>query len=57
MSKYAKALAAILGAVGTWGTTAAADGQITSQEYFGLLLAISTALVVYVLPNKNDPNG
>jgi len=49
MNRYFKAIAAILGAVGTWGITAADDG-ITTGEYFGLLFALGTALAVYSVP-------
>lgn len=60
MSRYVKTIAALLGAVGTWGTTAAQDG-ISQAEYFGLLVALATALGVYAFPNTNpdgpaDPN-
>lgn len=50
MSRYAKALAALLGAIGTWGATAAQDG-ISSVEWFGLVTALGTALAVYGVPN------
>lgn len=55
MSRYTKSIAALLGAVGTWGTTAAQDG-ITQAEWFGLLIALGTALGVWALPNTN-PDG
>ncbi|HWH01936.1 MAG TPA: hypothetical protein VNV66_22070 [Pilimelia sp.] len=51
MTRYTKALAALLGAVGTWGVTAAEDGSIVLGEWFGLLVALGTALGVYALPN------
>ena len=63
MTKYSKALIALIGAVGTWGYTAAANGHIPMQSYFGLAIAINTALGVYAIPNtpKNpvnqDPGG
>lgn len=54
MKEYAKALAALLLAVGTWGATAAPEG-IDSTEWFGLLVALSTALGVFLVPNKEEP--
>jgi len=45
-----KAVAAALGAVGTWGMTAALDGHISLVEGFGLVFALGTALAVYAAP-------
>lgn len=50
MSRYAKSIAALIGAVGTWGATAAQDG-INSVEWFGLLTALGTVLAVWGVPN------
>lgn len=50
MTAYVKALAALLGAVGTWGVTAS-DGGIGAGEWFGLVVALGTALSVYAFPN------
>jgi len=50
MVHYLKAIAAILGAVGTWGTTAALDGSISLVECFGLVFVLGTALAVYAAP-------
>lgn len=52
MSRYIKAMLAALGAVGTWGITAGADEGYTDVEFYGLLLAMVTALSVYAFPNK-----
>lgn len=54
MSRYAKALAALFGAVGTWGVTAAQDG-IQQTEWFGLLIALGTVAAVYGTPNTPPP--
>ena len=56
MTRYAKSLAALLGAIGTWGVTAAEDGAISLGEWFGVLIALSTALAVFALPNR-PPGG
>jgi len=53
MKAYAKAIAGLLGAISTWGVTAAADDAINAVELFGLLGALATVLVVYAVPN--DP--
>lgn len=50
MNNYIKTIVALLGTVGTWGITAS-DGGISSQEWFGLVVALATALGVYALPN------
>jgi hypothetical protein len=53
MSRYAKTVAAILGAIGTWGMTAYTTGsEITGDEWFGLLVALGTAAAVFGVPNK-----
>ena len=52
MTRYAKALIALLGAVATWGLTAAEDDRYTQVELWGALLAGVTALGVYAWPNK-----
>lgn len=51
MSRYLKALIAVLGGVSTWGITAASDNSISQVELFGLLGVLSTALGVYAFPN------
>ena len=51
MSRYAKAIVALLGAVATWGITAAEDGVYTQVELWGALLAVVTAVGVYAYPN------
>lgn len=53
----AKAIAALLGAVSTWGVTAAVDG-ITAVELFGLMGAFGTAAAVWATPNRaGDESG
>lgn len=49
MSRYIKALAALLGAISTWGVTAAPDG-VDSVEWFGLLGVLGTGLLVLGSP-------
>lgn len=56
MSRYAKALIALLGAVATWGITAAEDNAYSQVELWGALLAAVTALGVYAWPNQ-PPRG
>jgi len=51
LSRYSKTIAAILGAVSTWGITAAAEGGINAVEWYGLLGALAAALAVYGIPN------
>lgn len=47
----AKAIAAFFGGLATWGGTAASDGQIALAEWFGLSAVISTAILVWAVPN------
>ena len=51
MSRYLKTIAAMLGAISTWGITAAAEGGINSVEWFGLLGSLGTVIAVYAVPN------
>lgn len=55
MSRYTKFLSALLGGIATWGYTAA-DGGITTQEWFGLVAVLGTAFAVFQFPNVN-PDG
>lgn len=52
MNRYAKTIAAVLGAISTWGITASPDG-ITGNEWFGLLGALAAVLAVYAVPNSS----
>jgi hypothetical protein len=52
LQRYAKAVVALLGAVSTWGATAAAEGGIDQVEWFLLLGALGTALGVLAVPNQ-----
>ena len=54
MSRYAKSLAALLGALATWGITAAEDERYTQVELWGGLLALATALAVWAVPNTKE---
>lgn len=51
VTRYVKALSALLGGVSTWGLTAAVDNAISQLELFGLLGVLSTVLAVYAFPN------
>lgn len=53
MSRYAKAIAALLGAIATWGVTAASDSRYDQAELWGLLGVIATAALAFQVPN--DP--
>lgn len=62
MTRYAKAIVALILALATWGITAAEDGTYTQVELWGALLALATAAGVYFVPNRppvgehSDPN-
>lgn len=54
-----KTIAGLIGAVLTWGYTASNDG-IQTNEWWGLAIAVATALGVYGVVNeatKGDDNG
>lgn len=51
---YRKTLAALVGAVLTWGVTAQ-DGGIQSQEWWALAVAAATTLGVFGV--SNEPTG
>lgn len=48
---YRKTVASLVGAVLTWGTVAQVDG-ITSAEWWGLAVAVATAVGVYSINNE-----
>jgi hypothetical protein len=52
MGLYAKAIAALLGGIATWGVTAATDNAISLVEWFGLVGVVGTAIAVFAIPNK-----
>jgi hypothetical protein len=55
MSKYYKGIAALIGAVGTWGVSVTADnGNITTSEWFGLLVALAAAAGVVAAPKNTE---
>lgn len=51
--KYSKAVISLIGAIATWGVTAAEDNKYTQVELWGALLALATAAVVFLVPNVN----
>lgn len=57
MTKITKAIVALIGALATWGVTAAEDGVYTQVELWGALLALATAAAVWVAPNRDEPAG
>ena len=55
MTRYAKTVVAVIGAVSAWGVTALVDNGVNAVEWFGLLGSLGTALAVYVTPNTPPP--
>lgn len=51
MTKYAKAIIAVVGAVTTWATTYFPGNQ-TVAAVVGLASAVATVAAVYLVPNK-----
>lgn len=51
MSRFAKALFALIGSLATWGITAAADGVYDQIEWWTLLGVLATTCSVYFIPN------
>ena len=56
-AEYAKAIAAFFTALGTWGATAAADGNISLAESFGLCGVIAAGILVFAIPNAPASDG
>lgn len=54
MSRYAKAITALVTAVIGWGgmVVASAPAEITAAEWLSLAVAIATALGVFSVPNS-----
>lgn len=50
MTRFRKALAALIGGIPSWGVVAQVDG-IDQVELWGLAGVIATALLVWVVPN------
>ena len=51
LKPYAKAIAAFLTALGTWGYTAGADEVYSDQELWGLCGVAVVGLSVWAVPN------
>lgn len=54
MTRYLKAIAALIGGVSAWGLTAASDNAIQMAEWFGLVGVLATALAVLAVPNSQE---
>lgn len=55
LGRYSKSITALVGAVLTWtGAAYVPDGHVTRAEWFGLAVALATAVGVYAVTN-NDP--
>jgi hypothetical protein len=57
VTRYTKSIIALIGALATWGVTAAEDGVYSQVELWGALLALATAAGVYALPNSDLDEG
>lgn len=55
VKRIAKSLTAGAAAFATWVGTATADGEITSQEYLGLLAVVVAVAAVWRVPNTPAP--
>jgi hypothetical protein len=55
MGRYAKAIiGALVAGAGAWGT-AVADGQVTAQEWSGVVAAFLVALgAIWAVPNSDE---
>jgi hypothetical protein len=56
LTPYSKAIGALLTAFTTWAgvVTTSASGPITAEEWVGLLGAVTTVIVVYLVPNRTE---
>jgi hypothetical protein len=52
LSHSAKALAALVGSLATWGVAAGADGHYTQVELWGLLAVVATTVGTYYVTNQ-----
>lgn len=59
LSTVRKAFAALFVCVGTWGVTAFEDGAAAGAEWFGLVLALGSAPLVWGISNDrpSDDDG
>ena len=57
MNRYAKAIVALVVAVGAWAATALTDNTVTPAEWGMLGGAIATAAGVYLVPNRPSDAG
>lgn len=55
MGYYAKAIAAFLTAISTWGATSLADDSIKGGEWFGLFGVLGVTFAVYQVRNTPLP--
>jgi peptidoglycan/LPS O-acetylase OafA/YrhL len=56
LSRYRKAIVAVVGAAAVAVTAALTDGSIDPSEVGGIIVAILTALGVYSIPNNPPAN-
>jgi len=56
IDRYRKSIAALVGALATWGLAAAADGEYTHAEWWGLLAALATVVAVWGSENATTPS-
>lgn len=54
MTRYAKAITAIVGAVSTWAATYYPD-DLDVQKWLGLATALATVIGVFAIPNSPPP--
>jgi hypothetical protein len=53
LSNYNKTIAALLAAASTWVTAALADGQVSTNEWYALALAVAGVFGVYRVKNTD----
>lgn len=54
-NRYRKSIAALVGAVATWGLAASADGAYDQAEWWALVAAVGTVVAVWGIPNDPPP--
>ncbi|NYH92441.1 hypothetical protein [Actinopolymorpha rutila] len=54
---YYKMITAFVGCVATWAVAALQDGAVSPNDWGGLVIALGTAVTVYVVPNVRGSVG